>query len=76
MFEHTIIMSNHIGRPLIKGETIHHMNGIKDDNRIEILELRCSNHGPGQRIIDLVPHWKEMLNKYEPIWDALKEYNK
>lgn len=37
--EHVVLMEMHIGRRLHKNEVVHHINGDRQDNRIENLQL-------------------------------------
>ena len=65
ILEHTFVMSEHLGRPLDKMESVHHKNGIRHDNLIENLELWSRYQPIGQRIVDKIKWAKEILDKYK-----------
>ena len=52
--EHRIVVEHQLGRPLHEWESVHHKNGIRDDNRPENLELWVTHQPYGQRLEDII----------------------
>lgn len=66
ILEHRLVMAEHLGRPLVEGESVHHKNGDRLDNRIDNLELWVRYQPSGQRVTDRVADALAVLERYAP----------
>lgn len=59
-----MLLERHIGRPLFADETVHHKNGVRDDNRLENLELRVGAHPSGLSVDEALAWAREIERRY------------
>ena len=69
--QHRLVMEGMLGRYLLEDESVHHKNGVRNDNRPSNLELWTKAHPSGQRVEDILSWCVETLKKYKP--ELLKE---
>jgi len=61
-----MVMESLLGRDLLPGESVHHKNGMRSDNRPGNLELWSRAQPAGQRVDDKIAWAIEILRLYAP----------
>lgn len=64
VLQHREVMEQHLGRALRPEENVHHINGVRHDNRIENLEIWNTSQPAGQRPADKLAWAYEIINLY------------
>ena len=70
VFEHILVMERLLGRPMLPEESVHHRNGVEDDNRPENLELWTRPQPTGIRVGDAIAWAHESPARYSGYLDT------
>ena len=70
VFGHILVMEEILGRHMLPDESVHHRNGVRDDNRPENLELWTRPQPTGIRVTDAIAWAREILARYAGITDT------
>jgi hypothetical protein len=67
--EHIVIAERSIGRYLNKGEVVHHINKIKNDNRPDnLMVLTNSSHSKAHGILKKINENRDRYGEKNPFW--------
>lgn len=59
-------MEEKLCRALLPHENVHHINGVRNDNRPENLEVWNTSQPAGQRAVDKLAWAREIIELYGP----------
>jgi hypothetical protein len=70
VFEHILVKERSLGRQMLPEESVHHRNGVKDDNRPANLEPWTRPQPAGIRASGAVAWAREILVRYAGYTDT------